>query len=954
MGRPVKILERDGELKRLRAALAEARQGRGRLVLVEGEAGIGKTALLDHAMASARQRGFEALTARAGPLEKALGHGVAVQLFEGPLHNASPARRRKLLAGAAELASPLLAIRPKPGDDPDAQLTEPAVQHGLYWLAANLAMDSPLAIAVDDVQWCDQETLRWLHYLERRIDQLPIAILLTLRTGEPDADVDLLRALAAEPNAETIKPEPLSAEAARSILERTYGAGVDHDFSSACREWTAGNPFLLTELAAELASEGVDPTEDTIQRMRGINPESISRSALIRLARLGGAAAALAGALAVLGSGGLELADIARMAGLSDGDAGSAAEALMAAAILRGGRPLRFAHPVIENVVYAERPAVQRAADHRRAAELLRARGTPAERVAVHLLHSDPSGDPWTVECLRDAAQTELGRGAPDAAARFLRRALEEPPPAGQRIDTLRELGLAEDLNGQALIAEGHLREALELADAPRQSAEVALELAASLTRQGRFDDGSAVLRAQLERTTDAASRLSVEVQLCLAAQFASGGGWREAQERLERLVPSLSGVTAEGRAGLAALAVRRGQGAEPAPRAVEPARLALEASFAADADAEVVVHGSAITVLVRLDALDEAEAGAARALEGARAVGSRVGVAQALYLQGLALRSRGQLAEAAAHVESAIGVVEQYRPMLAEVLGIALLVDVLCERGELDAAGEHLRRRDLLGELPEHAMFGGLLESRGRWRSITGDPEGALRDLTEAGERHARWGSISPAFTSWRSACAVVRLGLGDGEQAAQLVGEELELARRVGLARPIGVGLWASGLIEGGEPGITLLEEAVEVLERSPARLEYVRALVDYGAALRRAKRRADARTPLHAGLELAERCGARPLAARALEELRASGARARNPFRSGVEALTPSELRICRMAAEGMSNPEIAQGLFITRGTVESHLHSAYAKLAIGSRGELAAALREEPAPPSAKDP
>jgi DNA-binding CsgD family transcriptional regulator len=688
--------------------------------------------------------------------------------------------------------------------------------------------------------------------------------------------------------------------------------------------------------------------------MRGINPESISRSALIRLARLGGTAAALAGALAVLGPGGLELSDVAQLAGLSDGDAGSAAEALMSAAILRGGRPLRFAHPMIESVVYAERPAVQRAADHRRAAEMLRSRGTPAERVAVHLLRSDPSGDPWTVDRLRGAARTELGRGAPDAAARFLRRALEEPPPPGQRVDTLRELGLAEDLNGQALIAEGHLREALELAVSPRQRAEVALELAATLTRQGRFDDGSAVLREQLESTTDAAQRLSVEVQLCLAAQFASGGGWREAQERLERLAPSLSGTTAEGRAGLAALAIRRGQGAEPASRALEPARQALEASFASDSGSEVVVHGSAITVLIRLDALDEAEPGAGRALEGSRTVGSRVGVAQALYLQGLALRSRGQLAEAAAHVEAAIGVVEQYRPMLAEVLGIALLVDVLCERGELDAAGEQLRHRDLLGELPGDAMFGGLLESRGRWRSITGDPEGALRDLTEAGERHASWGSISPAFTAWRSACALVRLGLGEREEAKRLAGQELELARRVGLPRSIGVGLWASGLIEGGESGIAMLRAAVEALEASPARLEHARALVDLGAALRRAKRRADARTPLHAGLELAERCGARPLADRALEELRASGARARNPFRSGVEALTPSELRICRMAAEGMSNPEIAQGLFVTRGTVESHLHSAYAKLAIGSRGELAAALSEESAPAAAKDP
>jgi DNA-binding CsgD family transcriptional regulator len=952
MARTVKILEREVELKRLRAALAEARQGRGRVVLIEGEAGIGKTALLEHALASARQRGFEVLTARAGPLEKALGHGVAVQLFEEPLRTAPAARRRKLLAGAAELAAPLLALPPKAGEEPRSPLTGPAAQHGLYWLAANMTADAPLAIAVDDAQWCDEETLRWLHYLERRIDQLPVAVLLTVRTGEPDTDVDLVRAIAAEPNAETVKPGALSTEAAASILERSYGAAVAPGFSSACREWTAGNPFLLTELADELASEGVDPTRGTIERMRGINPESISRSALLRLARLGAGAGALAGAVAVLGSG-LELSDVAQLAGLSDADARSAADALVGATILKAGRPLGFAHPVIESVIYAERPAIQRAADHRRAAELLQARGAPPERVAIHLLRSDPAGDARATETLREAARVALGRGAPATAAAFLRRALEEPAPGQPRIRTLLELGFAEDLAGQARVAERRLREALELADSPSQRAEVGLELAATLTRQGRFDDGCAVLREQLEQTKDAALRLSLEVQLCLAAQFASGGGWREAQERLERLAPSLTGATADGRAGLAALAVRRGQSAEPAASAIEPAAQALAASFSHDAGAEVVLQGSAITVLVRLDALDEAATGAARALERSRAAGSRVAVSQALYLQGMACRSRGQLAEAAAHVETAIGVVERHRPILAKALGVALLVDVLSERGELDAAGEQLARRDLLGDLPEYAMFGGLLESRGRWRWMSGDLHGALQDLTEAGERHTRWGSISPAFTSWRSACAVVRLTLGDREQAGRLAGEELVLARRVGLPRPIGVGLWASGLIEGGERGIELLNESVTTLEDSPARLEHARALVDLGAALRRGKRRADAREPLRAGLELAERCGARPLAARALEELRASGARARNPFRSGVDALTPSELRICRMAAEGRSNPEIAQGLFITRGTVESHLHSAYAKLAITSRGELAAALSEEPGSRAAKD-
>lgn len=149
---------------------------------------------------------------------------------------------------------------------------------------------------------------------------------------------------------------------------------------------------------------------------------------------------------------------------------------------------------------------------------------------------------------------------------------------------------------------------------------------------------------------------------------------------------------------------------------------------------------------------------------------------------------------------------------------------------------------------------------------------------------------------------------------------------------------------MLAGGERGIDLLRDAASTLERSPSRLEHARALTDLGAALRRTGRRADAREPLAVGLDLARACGAQRLADRAEEELRATGARPRAIVRSGLDSLTPSELRVCRMAAQGMSNPEIAQTLFVTRGTVESQLHSSYAKLDIRSRRELTSRLQE----------
>jgi DNA-binding CsgD family transcriptional regulator len=157
--------------------------------------------------------------------------------------------------------------------------------------------------------------------------------------------------------------------------------------------------------------------------------------------------------------------------------------------------------------------------------------------------------------------------------------------------------------------------------------------------------------------------------------------------------------------------------------------------------------------------------------------------------------------------------------------------------------------------------------------------------------------------------------------------------------------VALRVAGLARGGDEGVRLLEESADVLSGSPALLERARSLADLGAALRRAGRRADAREPLSEALDLAARCGARPLAARAREELRAAGARPRRGWRRGVEALTPSELRIARLAAAGQTNREIAHELYVTLKTVEGHLAHAYGKLGIAGRAELPGALGEE---------
>lgn len=187
----------------------------------------------------------------------------------------------------------------------------------------------------------------------------------------------------------------------------------------------------------------------------------------------------------------------------------------------------------------------------------------------------------------------------------------------------------------------------------------------------------------------------------------------------------------------------------------------------------------------------------------------------------------------------------------------------------------------------------------------------------------------------------ADVHRALGEEDAARQLVDQALELARAWDTPAAIGIALRAQARLVSGDR-VEKLREAVEVLAESPRRLEHAKALVSLGAGLRRRGDRVDSRAPLREGYDLARQCGAQGLAETARAELRASGVRVRREALSGVDALTPSELRIAEMAASGLTNAEVAQELFLTVKTVEMHLTHAYRKLGVRGRPQLAKAL------------
>ena len=265
-------------------------------------------------------------------------------------------------------------------------------------------------------------------------------------------------------------------------------------------------------------------------------------------------------------------------------------------------------------------------------------------------------------------------------------------------------------------------------------------------------------------------------------------------------------------------------------------------------------------------------------------------------------------------------------------------------ELGDLDGAAAALELPEAEERWGRSDMYGAWLAGRGRVALARNRATEAVGFFEQAGRSVLGAVVANPAVIPWRSWLAEARVAAGDVTGARAAAAEEVALARRFGAARPLGIALRAQGIAEGGPTGVACLEEAVAVLRRSPSTLELARALVDLGGAIRRSGRPAEAREPLREALELADRFGAVRLGRQARDELLAAGARPRRRELSGPESLTPSELRVAKLAASGLTNREIAQALFVTAKAVQFHLGNTYRKLDLGSRDQLPAALGE----------
>ena len=889
------LVDRAHALSALDRCLRAAIAGAGACVVIEAHAGCGKTALLDALERRARAASLVVCRTSHGPGERGSSLGVIRALLDAL--GDGPLRRDADVSTAAS--------------DVDAR-------------CRRLGAERPLALLVDDAHHADDMSLAVLAALARRTPDLPLLIAVAGRPRWSPHVVDLVGTFAGARGVVALEPGPLSAEGSARLVAQRLAGPRGPDVSRRLHEASGGNPWLLGELCRQVDVHGERVLEGAAPPLSHEGRIVLRR----RLAELAPAERRVADALAVL-DGPADRHDLAEIAGGDAGTFGAIHAALAAAGLCDDG--WRFPHPVLAAAVRSEIPPTEREALHRAAAAVLIARQAPERRIADHLVHAGPARDGDVSATLRRAAAAASADGAPTAAAAYLERALAERAPDEDRAELLADLGLRSFHAGLPQVRD-RLHEAIATGD---DDARVE-----ALTRL-------AVLQLIDPREESLALAQSVAPELGTAGEVAYLDALvmfpERRDERARRTLALEPQAVADHTLRRAVLAHHAWLGAETGEQ--DAAAVAGLALAAIDDDTLVRQAGerSAFHLCVRVLRLADRCADGADAIARLQAVASasgseRLAAAAGRYAAELSLR-QGELATAEREASRALGVMDGLAGIAAAVLEI--LVDTLVERGALDDAAE---------VLAEHAHLwsggagweAGVRHARARLLLASGEYEQAEREAREVGRQRLAHGRPNPAWTGWRGTLALALAHQARFAEAAAAAAEEVALARRFGAAHALGRALHAQCVAEPDVAARAALARAALDELADPGPLVRARLEIVLGDALVRSGARVEARAVLQPAFATADRLGACPDAAAARRLLVASGLRPRAAAVSGVEALTPRQRQICDLVAAGRANRTIAQELFLSIKTVETHLAGAYRKLGVSSRHEMPALL------------
>jgi len=926
------LIERDVELEVLAGAVSRLAGGDGGVVVLEAPAGLGKTALLEQAMRLAEDAGCLVRHAAPGPLERHFPFGVVRSLLEPPLRDASDAERAQLLDGAAASAGTLLLEGTVPGDD--ATMT---VAHGVLWLCSALGDERPLALVVDDAQWADRSSLEVLSYLARRVTDVPLLIVVGARADDPDAPSDLLSLLTDARSATLLHPQPLSEPAAAELIHRV-APDAPEDVCGDCHRTVGGNPWLLGELARQVAAFGaaaVDQDDPDAPPVTAVARCVVRR----RLASLAPRDRAVVAALAVIGDNAAPHV-LAAVAEVPVSDLGGARDGLRAAGLLDAAGE-RFAHSLIAVAISDDLPWTECDRLHHQAARALMRGGAPDDVVASHLLQCSPHGDPEVSGLLVRAATNAAQRGAPHTAAAYLERALSERA-AGD--DRGRMLSVLASMAFDAGLPDSRhrLREALHEARDRDSRIDVLTRLAA-LHVVDIGDSGLAeVFERELAGEDDPQTRIAVEAASLDTLMVIPERHEERARRALGIDVDAITDPVLR----RTVLAHRAWLGIEKGtPDAAGCAAMAIEAlegdALLREAWKRSAYHLCA-RALVLSDRPREAREAIMRMRDHAVARGSlRLRAATCWYAAELARRT-GRVADAENEARMVFDLVDDDVNMLTGG-AVEVLVWALAGRGAFQEAHELLHERGLDGPLGHMIWEIGVRHARAQLWLAEGDYERAYAEATEAGELREQQGRPNPTWTAWRSTASLALSHLGRRAEAARLVDVELRRAEEFGAPVPIVGALHARAVAEPEDQvRVALCERALQAGAGDAAPLQAASVRLELGSTLCRLGRRVEARGALRPALAHADALGAVLLAERARRELVATGLRPRQAAIEGPAALTPRQRQVCELAAAGKGNRAIAQELFLSVKTVETHLAAGYRKLGVNTREALAQEL------------
>jgi len=614
------------------------------------------------------------------------------------------------------------------------------------------------------------------------------------------------------------------------------------------------------------------------------------------------------------------------------------ADGLRAAEVLAASELLDFAHPIVRAAVYDAIPPSERALAHAAAAEQLRKAGADPEQLAPHLMRVEPSGNGDVAACLREAAGAAISRGSPDVALALLRRATEEPPDPADLPATMFDIGLA-----LASLRDRHapaaLREAVAMLAGRPGYLPAAVKAAGIVGAMTFQDEAAAICRDVLAsgQPMDPAELDVLEAEL-IANAVPSPAGWAESRQLLAARHPGIT-PSPQRQAMSAFLDTISGC---PAPANISALMSAIDAA-GGQLPPDSIIAMYIPLALVWNGALAPARELCIRVMESARSRGSRSMVANMTSLHVMAAARLGLLGEAVLDGKPAFKLsLTATAPPLLVAWAAGTCMEGLIELGRLEEADE-IAAAALATRPPAdyyHTLH--LMQMLGRLRLAQGRAAESVEALQAAGRELTRLYGFMLLGTTWRADAAMAHEALGHDREAAALATENLRLARAAGDPYSLAIALRTYVHCTGTGDAETLLTEAAACAEPTHSVIALAYALLDLGAYLRRSGRRGEARIPLLRALDLAHRCGAIPLAERARQELIAAGARPRRASVTGVDSLTTTERRVADLAAGGLSNRQIAQHLFVTLPTVETHMRHIFQKLGITSRTQLAGHL------------